>query len=130
MAYFASLRSALHLTLVSKPIVSSRMCKMLSAVSKRRSGRKVSPVITFGDGNDGRSTNRVAPLTDCNGAATKFKTELWRQVYRPSSRYTLHPATTCSNDSGSKQKKQSDVCESFHKRRFYELQVCCSCSVQ
>ena len=79
MEYFASLRSALHLILVSKPIVSSRMCKMLSAVSKRRSGRKVSPVITLGDGNDGRSTNRVAPLTDCNEAATKFKTELWRQ---------------------------------------------------
>ena len=66
MKYFASLRSALRLTLVSKPIVSSRMCKMLSAVSKRRSGRKASPVITLGDGNDGRSMNRVAPLTDCN----------------------------------------------------------------
>ena len=80
MEYFASLRSALYLTLASKPIVSSRMYKILSAVSKRRSRRKVSPVITLGDGIDGRSTKRVAPLTDCNEAATKFKTELWRQV--------------------------------------------------
>ena len=69
--YFASLRSALHLTLVSNPIVSSRMYKILSAVSKRRSGRKESPVITLGDGNDGRSTNRVAPLIHCNEDATK-----------------------------------------------------------
>ena len=76
MEYFASLRSALHLMLVSNPIVSSRMYKILSAVSKRRSGRKESPVITLGDGNDGRSTNRVAPLIHCNEDATKFKTEL------------------------------------------------------
>ena len=84
MQYFASLRSALHLTLVSKPIVSSRMYKILSAVSKRRSGRKVSPVIMLEDGNDGRSTIRVAPLIHCNEDATKFKTELWCHVYRPS----------------------------------------------
>ena len=76
MEYFVSLRSALHLTLVSKPIVSSSMYKMLSAVCKRRSGRKESPVITLGKGNDGRSTNRVAPLIHCNEDATKLKTEL------------------------------------------------------
>ena len=121
MDYFASLRSALHLTLVSKPLVSSRMYKILSAGSKRRSGHTVSPVITLGDGNDGRSMNRVAPLTDCNEAATKFKTALWCYVYQPSSRYTLHPAMTCSNDSRSKQKEQSDVCDSFHKRRFLRV---------
>ena len=76
MEYSASLRSALHLILVSNPIVSSRMYKILSAVSQRRSGRKESPVITLGDGNDGRSTNRVARLLHCNEDATKFKTEL------------------------------------------------------
>ena len=67
------------------------------------------------------SANRVAPLTHCNEDAMKFKTELWRHVYRPSSRYTLHPKTTCSNDSGSKQKEQSYVCEIFHKRRFLRV---------
>ena len=76
MEYFASLLSALHLMLVSNPMVSSRMYKILSAVSKSRSGCKESPVITLGDGNDGRSTNRVAPLIHCNEDATKFKTEL------------------------------------------------------
>ena len=75
MEYFASLHSALHLTLVSKPILSFRMYKILSAVSERRSGRKESRVITLGDGNDGRSTNRVVPLIHCNENATKFKTE-------------------------------------------------------
>ena len=78
-------------------------------------------MITLGDGNDGRPKNRVAPLTDCNEAGTKFETELWRQVYRPSSRYTLHPETTCRNDSESKQKEHSDVCECFHKRRFLRV---------
>ena len=76
MECFAFLRSALHLALVSKPVVGSKMYKILSAVSKRRSGRKVSPVITLGNGNDGRSTSGVAPLMHCNEDATKFKTEL------------------------------------------------------
>ena len=122
MECFASLRLALHLALVSKPIVSSRMYKILSALSKRRSGPKVSPVLKLGDGNNGRSTNRVAPLIYCNEDATKFITELWCEVYRPSSRYTLHPAATCSNDSGSKQKVRSDVCESFHNRKFLRVE--------
>ena len=94
MEYFASLHSALHLTLVSNLIVSSRMYKTLLAVSKRRSGCKESLVIMLGDGNDGWSTNRVALFIHCNEDATKFKAELWRQVYLPSSRYTLHPAMT------------------------------------
>ena len=91
MEYFASLRSALHLALVSKPIVSSRMYKTLPAVSKRRSGLTESPVITLGDGNDGRSMNRAASLIHCNEDATKFKRELWRHVYLPSSRHTYPP---------------------------------------
>ena len=52
MENLASLCSALQLTLVPKPIVSSRMNKVLSVVSKRRSWSKVSPVTTLGDGDD------------------------------------------------------------------------------
>jgi len=81
--YFASLRSALHLILVSKPIVSSRMCKMLSAVSKRRSGRNV-----------GRSMNRVAPLTDCNEAATKY----FRTLLLDVNKYTSVHCSTINNN--------------------------------
>ena len=44
MEYFASLHSALHLMLVSNPIVSSRMYKILSAVSKNNNNSKMNSV--------------------------------------------------------------------------------------
>ena len=118
MEHFGSRRTALLLTVVSQQIASFEIYKILSAVSKRKSDRESLPVMVLGDGNRGRSGNRVALLIHSTEDTTKFKTELWRQVNRPFSRYILHPTITCSTDYGSKQNEQSDVCKSFRRIRF------------
>ena len=53
--YFEYLRCILFLRLVSYPTVSSSTYRRLSLVKISRSGRKSSPVITEGLGNDGKS---------------------------------------------------------------------------
>ena len=53
--YFEYLRCILFLKLVSYPTVSSSTYRQLSLVKISRSGRKSSPVITEGLGNDGKS---------------------------------------------------------------------------
>ena len=106
------------------------MYKILSAVSKRRSGRNVSPVITLGDGNDRRSTNRVAPLIHCIENATEFKTELWRQVYLPPQYIPCIQQRHVIMIMGASRKSNLIFVKVSSREDFYELQVCCSCNVQ
>ena len=107
--------------LVSKPTVSSSTKSFLSFVTRRISGRNVSPVIMQGERKPGRSTYKVEPTMDWKEFAINFNAELWRHVKRPSSRYVLQPATTCNRLSGWKQKEQSEVWLRFHLARFLRV---------
>ena len=55
----------------SKPKVSSRIYKQVLLEVKRRSGRKLLPVITDGLINPERSANNVISFTPCKGDAIK-----------------------------------------------------------
>ena len=59
-------RAALIDRFVSKPTVSSIIYKQVFLKVKRRSGRKLSPVITDGLIMLGRSAYNVVPITPCN----------------------------------------------------------------
>ena len=76
-------------------MVSSRIYKMLSLVSKIRSGRKELPVIIEGDRKELRSAySEQSGITD-RDLAMKFRTESCLQVYLPCSRYILQLDTIC-----------------------------------
>ena len=62
---------------------------------KTRSGLRESPVMTLGDKKEGRSAYNKQSENEKNVLARERKTELWRQVHRPSSRYDLQLETTC-----------------------------------
>ena len=51
----------------------------------------------------------------------KFKTELCRHVNLPSSKYVLHPETTCKSVSGQKQDEQSADDDRPHLTRFFRV---------
>ena len=67
-------------------MVSSRIYKQVFLKAKRRSGRKLSQVITDGLIKPGRSAYKVVPVTPCNDDAITWGTESCRHVYRPSLR--------------------------------------------
>ena len=64
--YLLVFRAALIDRFVSKPTVSSRIYKQVFLKDKRRSGRKLSPVITVELIRPGRSAYNVVPVTPCN----------------------------------------------------------------
>ena len=119
--YFWCLRLALTCRLDSNPTVSSRIYKHFFPIVKRRSGRKLSPVTADGFINPGKSTYSVEFWIAERVDARKFKTESCRHVYRPSSKYVLHPATTWRSVSGCKQEEQSEVDDSPHFNRFFRV---------
>ena len=59
--------------LVSNPMISSRMCRVLFLVTRRRSGRSESPVIREGDRKAGRSTYMEQLGSADNVLAIKFR---------------------------------------------------------
>ena len=69
--YLLVFRAALIDRFVSNPTVSSRIYKQVFLKVKRRSGRKLSPVITDGLIKPGRSAYNVVPVTPCNDDAIK-----------------------------------------------------------
>ena len=69
--------------LVSNPMVSSRMYRVLSLVTKRRSGRRESPVIREGDKKTGRSAYMEQLGSADIVLAIKLRTESCLQVYLP-----------------------------------------------
>jgi hypothetical protein len=71
-------------------------------------------VMTDGLINPGRSTYILDLSTSRRLDAMRFKTELCRHVYLPSSRYVLHPEITCKSDSG-----QSADDDRPHLTRFF-----------
>ena len=87
----------------------------------KRSGRNWSPVTTDGLIKPGRSTYSLDRLTSRRLEAMKFKTELCRHVYLPSSKYVLHPETTCKSVSGQKQDEQSADDDRPHLTRFFRV---------
>ena len=66
---------------------------------KTRSGLRELPVMTLGDKKEGRSACNKQSENEENVLARERRTELWRQVYRSSSRYDLQLETTCWRDS-------------------------------
>ena len=66
---------------------------------KTRSGLRESPVMTLGDKKEGRSVYSKHSENEENVLARKRRTELWRRIYRSSSRYDLQLQTTCWKDS-------------------------------
>ena len=119
--YFSCFRTELVLRFVSKPTVNSRMYKTLFSIAKRRSGRSWSPVITEGLIKPGRSTYSLDLSTLRRLDVMKFKTEFWRHVNLPSSRYDLQPEITCRSDSGQEQKEQSGDDDRPHLTRFFRV---------
>ena len=69
--------------LVSNPMVSSRMYRVLFLVIKRRSGRRESPVIREGDKKAGRSAYMEQLGSADSVLAIKLRTESCLQVYLP-----------------------------------------------
>ena len=65
---------------------------------KTRSGRKESPVRTLGDKKEGGSAYSKQPEIEGNVLARKRRTQLWCQVYQPSSRDDLQLDTTYKKD--------------------------------
>ena len=74
---------------------------------KTRSGRRESPVMTTGDKKEGRSAYSKQSENEEDVLARERKTELWRQVYRPSSRYDLQLETMCWRDSDCRQNEHA-----------------------
>ena len=74
---------------------------------KTRSGLRESPVMTLGDKKEGRSAYNKQSGNEENVLAREKRTELWHQVYRPSSRYDLHQETTCWRDSDWRQNEHA-----------------------
>ena len=74
------------LILVSKPIVSLRIYKMLPLVSKIRSGRKELPIVIEGDREETRSAYSEQSGITYKDLAIKFRTESCLQVHLPCSR--------------------------------------------
>jgi len=75
---------------------------------KTRPGLRALPVMTLGDKKKGRSVNNTQSENKENFLARKRRTELWRQVYRPSSRYALQLETTYWRDSDWRQNEHAD----------------------
>ena len=69
--------------LVSNPMVSSRMCRVLFLVIRRRSGRRELPVTREGDRKAGRSAYMEQLGSADSVLAIKFRTESCLQVYLP-----------------------------------------------
>ena len=96
------------MVLISKPIVSSIIYKMLSLVSNIRLGRKELPMIIEGDRKEVRSAySEQSGITD-KDLAIKLRTESYLQVYLPCLRYILQPDTICCEVSGLRQKEHAD----------------------
>ena len=62
---------------------------------KTRSGLRALPVMTLGDKKEVRSAYNKQSENEEIVVARKRRTELWRQVYRPSSGYDLQLETIC-----------------------------------
>ena len=81
-AYSERFLSALQLTLVSKPIVSSRTYRQFSFVFNSRSGCTLSPVMMDGEGKPGTYAKIDDPSIAVKEVAKKLTAELYRQVQR------------------------------------------------
>ena len=66
---------------------------------KTRSDLRASLVMTLGDKKKGRSAYNKRSENEEEVLARKRRTELWCQVYQPSSRYNLQLEMTCWRDS-------------------------------
>ena len=84
--YLLVFRAVLLDRFVSKPTVRSRIYKQFLLKVRRRSGRKLSPIITDGLIKPGRSAHNAVSLIPCNDDAINLRTESCHHVYRPSSR--------------------------------------------
>ena len=93
--YLAALWSLLTLILDSNPTVSSSRYTVVLFSTKMRSGLRESPVIKDGDGKEGKSAYNEAFLIDDIDLARYERTDLWCQVYLPSSRWDLQLDTMC-----------------------------------
>ena len=126
MKYFATLRSALHLTLVSKPIVSSRMYKTLSAVSKRMSGRKESPVLHLEmEMMEGLGTE-LLPLNTAMQMPQNLKQSCGAKYTYPPQDIPCIQQRHVVMILGASRKSNLMFAKVSTRESFYKLQVCCS----
>ena len=97
----------------------------MSREIKVKSGRRESPVISEGDGKDGRSTYNRQCCREESEFAIESRTELWRQVYLPSSRYDLQLETRAEAlQDGDKTSRNINQKETTY-RDSCELAKCC-----
>ena len=75
---------------------------------KTRSDLRESPVMKLGDEKEGISAHIKQSDNEEKVLAGKRRTELCRQVYRPSSRYDLQLELTCWTDSDWRQNEHAD----------------------
>ena len=74
---------------------------------KTRSGLRESPMMTLGDKKEGRLAYSKQSENEEHVLARKRRSELWRQVYQPSSRYDLQLETTYWRDSDWRQNEHA-----------------------
>ena len=84
--YLSDLRSLLIVIFDSKPTVNSSRYTVVLFSTRTRSGLRESPVIKDGDGKEGRSAYNELSCNEDRVLEICKRTELWRQVYLPSSR--------------------------------------------
>jgi len=86
---------------------------------KTRSGLRASLVMTLWDKKEERSAFNKQSENEENVLARRRRTELWCQVYRPSSRYDLQLETICWIDLDCRQNEHADDWEMDHLQRFF-----------